>query len=608
MAASGMINDLAAHSLDLVNRELNNTLEAAHRELEDYVDGQSGREALQRAADLLHLAHGALKIIELHGASMLAEEMEAGCRHVAALDDAGRAEKALEALTGAMVQLPAYLDRVLSGGRDIALVLLPLLNDLRQMRGKPSLSEGSLLLLNAGPYERHLAARPPAPLDAAASRRFQSMARKLRPAFQQALLHWIKDEDRIESLAKLVQISEALEKAAATEPVRQLWYVLTGVLGAIAAGDLEATVTLKRLVGQADRQLKRLIDGGEGTWIHEPPVELLNSLLYYVARASGGDERVLAIRELYRLGELMPGEEQIESIREGLAGPSVKLMRTVAQAIKEDLGAVKDALDIFVRTGLEDIEQLQPQLEMLKKIGDTLGVLGLDAARGSIQREAESLDGIIARREAATPGVLEKIAAALLDVEDELDRELVRAVAPGREDAAKSESEAQYRHVTQAVIGECIVNLSKVKEAVSRLIDSADGRGLDELKPQLRGITAGLLMLNKTRAVKVVERIGRVIASRLGPSEKPLKPQHLERLADAIVSVEYYMETVSLGRTDPLYMLDNAARCLDLLEALPGTRPAASVKPRVSKPAEDKPEKTRREEAAVEPAKPAAPA
>ena len=40
---------------------------------------------------------------------------------------------------------------------------------------------------------------------------------------------------------------------------------------------------------------------------------------------------------------------QVEQAREGLAGPSVKLMRTVAEAIKEDLGTVKDALDIFVR-------------------------------------------------------------------------------------------------------------------------------------------------------------------------------------------------------------------------------------------------------------------
>ena len=48
----------------------------------------------------------------------------------------------------AMVQLPTYLERVLAGGRDMALMLLPLLNDLRAVRGNSLLSEGTLLLLN----------------------------------------------------------------------------------------------------------------------------------------------------------------------------------------------------------------------------------------------------------------------------------------------------------------------------------------------------------------------------------------------------------------------------------------------------------------------------
>src|SRR5690606_32614386 len=178
-----------------------------------------------------------------------------------------------------------------------------------------------------------------------------------------------------------------------------------------------------------------------------------------------------------------------------------------------------------------------------------------------------------------------KIAATLLDVEDALDRELVRAVLPG--DSAQPEDSAaddntQHRHVTQAVMGECIVNLAKVKEAVIQLVDRpGDVRTLDQVKPQLRGIVAGLLMLNKPKAVKVVERVGDVIATRLAPGSS-LKPEHLERLADAIVSVEYFMETVSAGRNDPWYMLDNAERCLDLLETLPGApaeRPAELTPP-----------------------------
>jgi chemosensory pili system protein ChpA (sensor histidine kinase/response regulator) len=156
--AVGTMNDLAAHSFDLVNRELASTLDGARRELEDFVDGHSGKDALVRTADLLHLARGALKIVEIHGAALLAEEMEQTCRRLAEAGDADKSEQGLEALTRAMVQLPAYLERLLGGGKDVALVLLPLLNDLRQARDKPSLSEGTLVLLHAGPFERNLQA------------------------------------------------------------------------------------------------------------------------------------------------------------------------------------------------------------------------------------------------------------------------------------------------------------------------------------------------------------------------------------------------------------------------------------------------------------------
>jgi chemosensory pili system protein ChpA (sensor histidine kinase/response regulator) len=577
--ATHAMNDLAAHAFELVNKELANTLDAARAQLEDYVDGRAGPDALTRTAEHLHAARGALKIVEIHGAALLAEEMEQTCRRLAETSDEKASEQAIEALTRAMVQLPAYLERLLAGGKDVALALLPLLNDLRQARDKPSLSEGTLVLLNAGPFERTLGARPAGGAAAEVPRGFEKVAQRFRPAFQAALLGWIKGAEAPRFLDELLRVCTNLERAAATEQVKQLWTILAAVLGAIRGGGLEPSVTLKRLIGQADRQLKRLVDGGESAIVNAPPVELINNLLYYVAKATTHDARIEALRKQYNLSDVLTGQTQIEQAREGLAGPSVKLMRTVAQAIKEDLGTVKDALDIFVRTGMQSPEKLGAQLDMLKKIGDTLGVLGLERARGQIQREAQELAAVVTGR-APEQNVLEKIAATLLDVEDALDRELVSAVQPG-DDAEPPEAgnagDSQQRQVTQAVMGECTVNLAKVKEAVIQLVENpADTRPLEHVKPQLRGIAAGLLMLDKTKAVSVVERVGTVIATRLGVGVK-LKPEYLERLADAIVSVEYYLETVSAGRADPWYMLDNADRCLDLLESLPVVQPVAAT-------------------------------
>ena len=36
-------------------------------------------------------------------------------------------------------------------------------------------------------------------------------------------------------------------------------------------------------------------------------------------------------------------------------------------------------------------------------------------------------------------------------------------------------------------------------------------------------------------------------------------------MADAIVSLEYYLETLKKGRADPWYMLDNAESCMQAL-------------------------------------------
>jgi chemosensory pili system protein ChpA (sensor histidine kinase/response regulator) len=582
------MSELAVESLELVNRELANALDQARQSLENFIDGRAGKGALVDCARQLHMVRGALKIVEVHGAALLAEEMERACEFLTELNNQEAILESAEALGRAMVQLPAYLDRVASGGRDIALVLLPLLNDLRSVRGEPLMSEGTLLLLNVGPGQ---GAGPMAP-DVDSAENFTTVAVQLRPSFQLALLGWIRGRDLPGNWSKLYTVSRALEGVASVDAVYQLWYVLSGVLQALQHSGIESSVALQRLVGQADRFLKITIDRGERAAALATPTDLLNHLLYYVGRSKVETDRIKEIRSSFGLANLLPGDNEVTEAREGLSGPSVKLMRTVAAAIKEDLGNVKDALDIFVRTGMSDVDELKPQLEMLKKISDTLGVLGLGELRAQIQGEMKELANYIGDKDAADESKLIKMAATLLNVEDALDQQLVEIIMPGDPALAADsdgdpESRVAYRHVAEAVLRECAVNLARIKEAVTQLVSHpGDARALDQLVPQLRGVTAGLLMLGKTRAVKVIERIGVIISTRLAPGQPELKPDKLDRLADSIVSVEYYMETLKAGRSDPWYMLDNAEVCLQVLESLPVVAvPRTAVEHPVPRPA-----------------------
>ncbi len=226
-------------------------------------------------------------------------------------------------------------------------------------------------------------------------------------------------------------------------------------------------------------------------------------------------------------------------------------------------------------------------MDLLKKIGDTLAVLGLGSVREQVQGELARLADIIARRTPAEQDTLIAIAATLIGVEDGLDDALVRLIMPPGAPAPGAETDPDFRQVTETVLRECIVNLARIKELLGQSLDpTAEPVGLEAAPALARGITAGLLLLGRNRAMEVMRRIGDHVASLLGPGSLSRNDEYVDRLADAIVGIEYYMETLQAGRGDPWYMLDNAERCLVALDGLRGVAPrAAEPKPAPPPPA-----------------------
>src|SRR3569833_2773915 len=577
--------EVASQTLDFVGRELNLTLAEARTALENYVEQPDNVSLLERCTQELHQVQGVLRVLEIYGAALLAEEMEQVASYLLATATERKSQaESLDALMRAMVQLPSYLERVLAGGRDLALVLLPLLNDLRAVRGSALLSEGTLLLLNLKSDKQ---AQPVASAPGAPPMPVEQWARRLRARFQVGLIGWIRGERREQNLDILAAVAQKREQIATRQPVFQLWWVTGAVIEALQENGLEGGVSVKRLLGLGDREIRRLYEQGEARYAQTPAVELLNNLLYYVGRAESNGPRVQAVRASFRLQELLPVDESIEQERENLSAPSVKLMQTVAVAIREDLSKVKDVLDIFVRRGAGQPKELASQVEMLRKIGDTLGVLGLGELRGNVQAETERLEKIVDGTLPADEATLVQIAATLIGVEDKLDSQLVGLIRPKSAADIEEVEDNDFQQVQAAVLRECILNLARIKEAITQIVGGTlDAAGLDAWQELMRGLKAGLLMLGKARAVEVIEGVTGQLKRVMQPGGQGLPPGFMDRLADAIVSVEYYMETLQAGRSDPWYMLDNAQACVQALEhqqtpilpTLPPVEPSAYAK------------------------------
>jgi len=168
------------------------------------------------------------------------------------------------------------------------------------------------------------------------------------------------------------------------------------------------------------------------------------------------------------------------------------------------------------------------------------------------------------------------MAAALLSVEHRLDEQLLRLIAPPDEagQQAAGDLDADYDEVSRAVMRECVVNLSRVQDAITQVLERpTDGNVLDTVPPLLQGITAGLLILDKAEAVELIEDIQSGIQRLIHQGEEAPDKAALDLLADAIVSLHYYMETLEAGRREPGYMLDNARRCLLALHEAPPAMP-----------------------------------
>ena len=73
-----------------------------------------------------------------------------------------------------------------------------------------------------------------------------------------------------------------------------------------------------------------------------------------------------------------------------------------------------------MRRGGAAPEELGPQIELLRKIGDTLGVLGLGEQRARVQAEIGKLESLVASQEKPSESALIDIAATLIQIEDRL--------------------------------------------------------------------------------------------------------------------------------------------------------------------------------------------
>lgn len=572
-------------TLAWVKGEIDETLKQARIALEAYVDDRGNKDALRHCLELVHQVQGTLQVVELSGAALFAAEMERLAQGL--LDQLlAAAEDALELLMRAILQLPDYLESLLDGKGDNPIVLLPLLNEMRQLRGDERLDDAQF-------FHPNLQIDPP-PRAAGAELAVdgQAAAGKLHRFYLASLAKLFKHpEQASEQLQLLAQLLDRLYPSAATPVWRRILWVAQAFLEALQQQFVVLDKDSKLLLGKLEQQIKATAQGGEPAELDEARSHLLRQMLYLLARGQATGKRAATIRLAFDLDRLMPGHGV------ALGGMNAELKQTVAADVLEELTRIKDVFDIFVRGDRRDRDSLAPMAERLEAMADTLALLQEESLQQSLHQQNQVVQSLINGEAPADDDTLMGIAGAIIAVESALGDWGANAplvVADAREEQlADNEStpqaEAEHQRVTRQVMREAKEDLIRVREAISQYLGTTQDKALLASLPQLLHMVIGSLSLLSYRRVAQVLISCRAFVEEVlqGRDELP-DAETLDALADALMSVEYYLEAFIHSRVHPGSVLDVAEQAvarlgypIGLLPG-PGDEPSSEEQPELA--------------------------
>ncbi|MDR7097891.1 chemosensory pili system protein ChpA (sensor histidine kinase/response regulator) [Lysobacter niabensis] len=553
-------------TLGWVKPELDATLRLARDEIESFAENPSQTAHMRTCAGYMHQVHGTLRMIELYAPAMVAEEME---RLALSLlrGEVSERDDACAALMRGVVQLPDYLERLQGGHRDIPIVLLPLLNELRATRGETGLNESVLF---SPDLDRPLPENIPAPASSAPKPARDELVTHLG-ALRDALAAWPEDGAPADA-SQLATTIESLLAQVETEPLRRMLWVASSVADALRDGALNASRGMRQAFAGVEREARQtLIEDSFafGAPRTDAAAEPTRQLLYHVAHSQGQHPALASLRQTFDLAGQLPSEDELEHARGSLSGRNRALLDTVSAAIKEDLLRVKDALDLHLRTRQTDVTELREQVDALTRVSDTLGMMGLGVARNVVMQQRDAMREIVAGHRAADEGALLDVAGALLYVDASLDDQVARL---GRPDAAGDEDlvSGEHNKVIDVVVREAIANFGDARQSFVAFVETGwDHAELGEVPRLLDEVGGALRMLEQQLPADYLVAVKRYVDVELITRKRVPNSQQLDTMADALASLEYYLEALRDQRPGRDEILEIARHALERLRYWP---------------------------------------
>ncbi len=391
----------------------------------------------------------------------------------------------------------------------------------------------------------------------------------MRHMYQIGLLGLIREQNLYPSLKLMGRALARLDSLHGGVARSRLCWIGAAAIESIVDGQLLPRKSRKQLFSRIDRELKQLLIGPA----YEAPRHLLRELLYLVALSDGQGLRSREVRELHGLAPLPFTDHLLEEESQRLSGPGQSVMRSLSTAIREELAGVGDMLDLIER-GVAQPDSLTNLHAQLGKLSKTLGMVGLNSAGTALQTQLPTVAAWAASGVADSPPALLRLADAVLYVESmvgNLERGERRIIRPTRRSRAGS------RCVRRAPVGRGAHRGDRGGQG-----RPGPGQACDHRVPGIQWRQAqpgqrpgqpaggpGRSLVPRSGARRAAgRRLRRLTSSSAIETAQMPSEQMLETLADALTSLEYYLEGGAVlrpqGQPDVLDLASASVKALGL--------------------------------------------
>lgn len=563
-----MIHNLAVNvsSMKVVEEELNQTIRKASGCLEAYLSDRSMRSQFEECRNCLDQVRGILKLLEIPGAVKLSVEMLELMDQIT--DQESPSDFTLSAISQAFVALPCYLEYTAAQGKAMTILLAPYINELRAAKRQELVPESSFGTFKAANE------RKPVPTQEvqSISEDLTSLSRRLRHMYHVGLLGIIREDNTGLKVQIMQRAMQRLLAACDNSSIAELWWLTGAVLEGFAEQKLGLGLFRKRLLSSIDKYIKAIAYGGADALQAEVPQALRKELLFLIDLSHAQGPLTQQVRETYGLD----GEWSDEAIRKEqniMQGPNSETIASMVTVLKEELLSAKEILEIASQDAGGAVSEYESLNKILGKVSDILSVVGLKGPADILKTQMQQIRKWEKGDEVAEGKDLLDVADALLFVESTLSG-LSRLDLSDRAIAEASELAKQQiiakSHLAEAellVVKEAQAGISLAKRAISSFIESDyDAVHISNVAKTLNTVRGGLTLLKVDRAAAILSSCASFLDNAMtqGFSEERIQ-ELLETLADALISLEYFLGEVEVHGVADEKVLEVAEESLESL-------------------------------------------